>query len=184
MMALISYGPLQRLGAAEADATASSESGVALLTPVIADVALGPDGELTGRAINEQGQPWADAQVELLNDNKVVAKPVTDERGQFRVLRLRGGVYQLRSRNSLTHFRAWTVGTAPPSAEVGVTLSQGVVRGQGCTTPGCTTAGCGGRCGQGSALGLLMHPLVITAGVAAAIAIPLALDDDDDAASN
>jgi hypothetical protein len=29
-----------------------------------------------------------------------------------------------------------------------------------------------------------MHPLVITAGVAAAIAIPLALDDDDDAASN
>lgn len=184
ILSLISYVPLQGLSADEANATASTPSVAAFVNPAITDVALGPGGELVGRAISDQGQAWTEAQIELLSDNKVIARPVADDRGEFRIHRIRGGLYQLRSRDSMIHFRAWSVGTAPPSAEPGVTLSQGVIRGQGCTTPGCTTAGCAGRCGQGSALGLLMHPLVITAGVAAAIAIPLALDDDDDAASN
>ncbi|HEY6563964.1 MAG TPA: hypothetical protein VIY86_05675, partial [Pirellulaceae bacterium] len=66
-------------------------------------------------------------------------------------------------------------------ATVGVQSIQGPVsRGQNCTDSSCTEpSGC---CGGGM-MGFLTNPFVIGAAIAAAIAIPLALDDDDDSSS-
>jgi hypothetical protein len=68
-------------------------------------------------------------------------------------------------------YRLWAEQTAPPAANDGVLVVHGddAVRGNSCNP-------CGG-----GLLGVLANPWVLAAIVAAAIAIPLALDDDDDA---
>ena len=85
--------------------------------------------------------------------------------------------------NQRSNVRLWAANTAPPSAVAGFTHVDGAVQRGQCTVDSCTGT-CGGTCGackgKCGPLGLLMNPWVIGAAVAAAIAIPLAVNDDDD----
>lgn len=151
------------------------------------DVALNSEGILYGSITNSQGVAAAGMPVEIKQGKVVLASTQTDKQGRFAVGALRGGVYQVQVAKQEVPVRIWSEGTAPPTASEGLRLNTGMIaRGQGCTTSSCTgesgcscDACCGG--GQPGVMGLLMNPIVIGAAIAAAIAIPLALDDDDDA---
>ncbi len=151
----------------------------------ISDVVLDKDGALAGVVISAQGQPVPGAPIRISQGDVTLVNTSSDEKGRFNIRSLRGGGYQLAVGNQRLNMRIWAPGTAPPTATRGVTVVAGdVAHGQGCTAESCTGA-CGGMCGAGGPLSFLMHPLVIGAAVAAAIAIPLAVsnNDDDDNAS-
>ncbi len=148
----------------------------------IQDVELSADGVLQGRVVSAEGAPLPGAVVQLRNATQLVAYATADELGNFQVSALRGGNYTLAAGDQVTNLRVWTNQTAPPSARSGVLLVRGsITRAQGCTEDSCTGM-CGGACGKGP-LGFLLNPFVIGAAVAAAIAIPLALNNDNDNAS-
>jgi hypothetical protein len=95
---------------------------------------------------------------------------VTDESGVFVGENLHGGVHEVVTPNGAGTYRLWTQGAAPPIAQPQMNVVNApVVRGQFHH----------GHHG----FGFLANPWVLGMGVAAAIAIPLALDDDDDPAS-
>ena len=159
-------------------------------TPLrISDVALAAGNTLTGQLVDSQGQPLAQQAVYLQRNGQVVAKVVTNEVGQFQAGQLQGGLYHVATSTTQGTYRVWADQTAPPAAATGVLLVDNgqVLRGQ--CADGCSTAGVPGHVlgqggfpvapGGGGMLGFLANPWVIGAAVAAAIAIPLAVDDDD-----
>ena len=81
------------------------------------------------------------------------------------------GVYQIATSGSNGIYRLWAAQTAPPAAQAKLlVVNDGqIALGQ------CCHDGCGGCCGSG--WGLLGNPWVLGGIVAAAIAIPLALDE-------
>lgn len=143
-------------------------------TPVIReavpvqDVALQPDGVLRGQVLDGQGQPVANGAVAVAQQGKLVTRTQTDEQGRFAVAGLRGGLYQVATAQGGGVYRVWTAEAAPPVAKNAALIVNDatVVRGMQ------------DRC-QGGVLGFLGNPWVLGAIVAAAIAIPLCLDDDD-----
>ena len=152
--------------------------------PRIADVALGNGGTLTGVVVDATGKAVAGADLKIAHDSQVIVTTQTGKDGTFHINSLRGGVYECNVNQTPTRIRLWTEDTAPPSASNKATLTtKNVVRGQSCTADSCT--GVGGctcsDCAGGAPWAFLMNPIVIGAVVAAAVAIPLALDDDDDA---
>lgn len=125
-------------------------------TSLIQDVALQTGGRLYGQISDVQGMPQAAVQVAVIQNGTLVATALTDGNGQFEITRLPAGVYEVRTPESVRVYRAWAPGTAPPSARQGVLLVAGqqVVRGGG----------------------MVASPYGLALIVAAAIAIPLALD--------
>ena len=123
--------------------------------------------------------------VQVRRNQEPVASGKTNEKGVFRTGPLTGGVYQIAVTGRMQELRVWRGAAAPPRAEKIATFVVGpTVRAQGCANPSCTVANCDGGCSgaggfKNGPLGFMFHPLVIGAAVAAAIAIPLALDDDD-----
>jgi hypothetical protein len=103
----------------------------------------------------------------VMSQGKEVGRAETDASGGFAVRGLTGGVYTVATPIGGSVYRAWSPRTAPPAAVTSALIvpDQNIVRGQWGT----------------GALGWLANPWVLAAIVAAAIAIPLALDDDDDA---
>ena len=146
--------------------------------PEVRDVSLNSHGVLSGAVVTAQGQPAVSCPVRIQQGDAPIAETTTDDAGRFAVASLRGGMYQVVAGDQMENIRVWTVSTAPPAATDGYTVVVGnVARGQGCTgTPDCSCTSC---CGGGP-LGFLMNPFVIGAAVAAAIAIPLALNNNDD----
>jgi len=150
------------------------------------DVTLHPGGVLLGQAVDTQGGALMNTSVVLKSGSKEVARVQTDRAGKFAVQGLQGGVYEVDSVGQRSVYRLWAPNTAPPAAQKGVMLVSGnsFVRGQGC---GCGVVDCGGACGAGVSGGtmqgigawLAQHPFLTAGTIAAAIAIPLALDDDD-----
>ena len=136
------------------------------------DVALGEGGVLVGQVVDAQGAVAALATVTLADHQQEIARVRADEDGKFSVPGLKGGVYRISSRGQDSMYRLWAPNTAPPVARQGVTLIVGndVVRGQHGTTPGPF-----GSVAQWVA----DHPLITASAIGAAIAIPIALDDDD-----
>ncbi len=124
------------------------------------DVALQASGLLQGQVLDVQGRPQAGVQVSVTKQGLPATFATTDGDGRFAVLGLSAGLYEVRTPQGGGIYRAWAPHTAPPSAQDGVLVISGeeVVRG-----------------GQG--LGFLANPWVMGAVVAAAIAIPLAMDD-------
>lgn len=125
----------------------------------VMDVALRDDGSLVGQVLDTQGIARVGVPVTLHSDEKQIATVVTDQNGMFAFGGLRGGVYQVATTEGHGIYRAWSPGTAPPSAKPGVLLVSGAttVRGQD----------------GGQMNGLLTHPLVIGGFVAGAMAIPI-----------
>jgi hypothetical protein len=138
---------------------------------VVSDVALGPDGLLRGQVVNSQGLGVAGVTVALWQQGSEVASGITGERGQFALAVSRGGIYQVVAAEGQAICRVWSPQAAPPSAASGVLIVAGtlVVRGQ--SSPVYNW--------------IAERPYLFYGGVAAAIAVPLVVlnDDDDDPAS-
>ncbi|NOY29874.1 MAG: hypothetical protein GXP28_06750 [Planctomycetes bacterium] len=135
------------------------------------DVALHQGGVLLGQVVDAHGASLAKTPVSLVSGGKEVARTQTDHTGKFTVSGLKGGVYQVASANHQGTYRLWSPQTAPPAAGRGIMLVSGkdVVRGQGVSGPF-----------GGVANWIAKHPIMTAGVVAAGIALPIALDDDDD----
>lgn len=149
-------------------------SPVAAATPGVAprDIALHQGGVLVGQIVDAKGVSIAKAQVSLFSAGKEVARTQSDSTGNFAVKGLKGGVYQVASENNQGVYRLWSAQTAPPSAQRGMMLvsDTDIALGQG------------GQAGpfRGVANWVSQHPIMTAGVIATAIAIPIALDDDDD----
>lgn len=151
--------------------------------PAVADVALGNGGLFVGKVVNAQGAPLAKVAVSMHQAGQEVATTTTDAEGVFAVQGLRGGLYQVVSEGGVVSYRLWAPNTAPPAANQSALIVTGgdVVNGQQyCppAAPACPPSHGGGILGW-----MREHPILVAAGVATAIAVPLALADDDDPAS-
>ncbi|MBI2478566.1 MAG: carboxypeptidase regulatory-like domain-containing protein [Planctomycetia bacterium] len=134
-------------------------------SPLIRDVALQPGGVLNGQVLNEQAVAQRQAKIAVVHMGKPLTVTETDSEGRFVVPGLVPGVYELHLAQGGGAYRVWAPRTAPPVAEQGVLLVQDsrVVRGLN---------------HDHGHFGWLANPWVLAGIVAAAIAIPLALDDD------
>jgi len=134
-----------------------------LTTARVADVALTSTGELRGQVVDAQGVPQPQARVAIGQSNKQPTFVSTNEAGEFTVRNLPAGVYQVQTSHGGSAYRVWAPRTAPPSAQAGVLVvnNQQVVRGYG---------------GGNGPAHLLANPWAMGLIVAAAIAIPLAID--------
>lgn len=133
----------------------------------VPDVSLGSEGFFCGKVVNAQGRPIAKAEITLCQSNKVIAKVVTHEQGDFYVTGITPGVYQLVvSPDRVVTVRVWDGRTAPPVArpELLVVLADQTVRGQR-------------RIGE---LLPLENTVIVAGMVAAAIAIPIAVANSND----
>lgn len=126
----------------------------------IRDIALQDGGTVRGQVVNTLGVPQANSKVLIAKQGELVATAVTNGEGRFEAAGLNGGVYQVVTGEGAGAYRFWTAQTAPPAAQDEVLLiaGQDVVR------------------GQNGVAGVLGNPWVLAGLVAAAIAIPLALD--------
>jgi hypothetical protein len=147
----------------------ASESAATKATPAfdIIDVTLREDGSLRGQVLDSQGIAVAAADVVVVHQGKVVATVQTDQDGRYVATGLKTGVYQIVTEKGITVCRLWSPAAAPPSSQAEALIVNGeqVIRGS-----------LGGR----SLGSWLSNPWVLGAIVAAAIAIPLALDDKKD----
>jgi len=150
----------------------------------VADVALDPTGRFVGQAADVSGKPLSQVDV-LITNGRDEYQTVTDRQGRFQVAGVRGGVYQIHLAGHVQLCRVWMPGTAPPGATEGllVVRSGDIALGQSCDCGQgvyCGSPVCGAK---SRAKRLLTHPLVFGGLVAAAIAIPVAIHNDDDPSS-
>jgi len=155
---------------------------IAESAPAVADVALGNGGVFVGKVVNAQGAPLAKVAVSMQQSGHEVATTTTDAEGVFAVQGLRGGLYQVVSEGGVVSYRLWAPNTAPPAANQSALIVTGgeIVNGQYGPPMGVKTSN-----SNGCLAWMRNHPILVAGGVAAAIAIPLAVAaaDDDDPAS-
>ena len=166
---------------------------------VVSDIGLSTGGLLQGKVVDPQGAPIQQASVVVLHDGQEVARTTTTTDGLFRVAGLRSGVHQVVGESGVATCRFWAEGTSPPAANQAALIVSGdpLVRGQGYgCAPSCAPAcpprcapacaptcdpPCGPACGPscGPCGGCCIRPgqLLLLGGIAAAIAIPIAVSD-------
>jgi len=138
--------------------------------PRVHDVELGRDGVLRGHLLDAKGHQVAHAAVTAVRDGQAVAQAVAKENGAFEMKDLTGGLYVVGTAEGQQVVRVWQHGTAPPTAKKQILCVQGeTVRGQ--------LGSGGGLFGNGCSL--LFNPWIIGIAVGTAIAVPLALDDNE-----
>lgn len=137
------------------------------------DVALRPGGVLVGQVVDQQGATKANKVVSIQYANQEVVRTTTDANGVFAAQGLRGGQYQILTDDGISVCRLWAADTAPPAARpAALVVADGtVVRGNWGYGPMHQWVGW-----------MKSHPYITAGAIAAAIAIPLALADDDDPA--
>ena len=162
----------QMLLAAEINQPVVARSAAVAVAPQ--DVALAEGGVLTGQVVDTAGKPQVMAPVSLATGGKEIARATTDAKGQFRVASLKGGVYQVSTNGNQGVYRFWAPRTAPPTSLKGLNMVSGnqVIRGQ-----------MGGGPLSSAGQWIAEHPIITAGAIATAIAVPLALDDDDDPSS-
>ncbi len=130
------------------------------------DVLLLPGNVLAGGVHDSDGQPIADTEIVVSLGRQEIARGLTDELGEFVIEVPRGGTYLVVTGQTVVLVRAWTGTAAPPKCATRLHLTQSkiTVRGQ---TP------------VGGGIDPLLGVLLI-GGIAAAIAIPLAINANDD----
>ncbi len=166
LMTLASVGWMLPQGATAAGPQAAesaaqpAESATAAPAPAVSDVALHAGGALWGQAVDAQGQPLVGVQVSIRQQGTEVRTAITDASGRFAVNGLNGGTYQLLVADGGGTFRLWATDTAPPAAQAGaLVVGNGpVVRGE-----------------LAPPMMFLTNPWVVSAAVATAIAVPIAV---------
>jgi hypothetical protein len=147
---------------------------LAVESPIARDIALQNGGLLVGQVVDAQGVVQANVPVSIQYGQQEVARTTTDANGIFAAQGLRGGQYEIITREGASVCRLWAPGTEPPAAQKAALVVSGenVVRGMPGAGPMKSWVNwC--KC----------HPYITAGTVAAAVAIPLALADDDDSAS-
>ena len=137
---------------------------VAQAAAPIQDIGLQAGGRLVGQVVDSESVPQAGIRLAVVSNGEAVAMAATDAQGRFEVRGLNAGVYGIQTEHSGTVYRVWAPNTAPPAAveQAMVVNDSTVVRGQGFANH----------------FAWLANPWVLAAIVAAAIAIPLAVDGD------
>ena len=159
-----------------------------------ADVALADGGVLTGQVVTAQGAPVAETPVAVTLQGREVVRVATNADGMFSAPGLKGGVYEVSTPGSRGVYRLWAPRTAPPAARQGVMIVSGTepcwanTVAAGRVRPARASVGppwpAAGQGPFGRAMGWVAdHPFITAGVVATAIAVPLALEDDDDDAS-
>jgi hypothetical protein len=143
------------------------------------DVSLANGGVFQGQILNAQGAPMSGVNVAVRNAQADVATTVTDRDGKFILRDVSAGVHHVMIGPSVQVVRFWAPEAAPPSAKPGllVVADEQTVRGKDGKDGG-KGAFEGARCWWQD-----LSPagkVLIVGGVAAAIAIPIALAADDD----
>jgi hypothetical protein len=140
---------------------------------LIRDVELAYGGLLVGRLLDSNGRPVAHGAVSIRTDSHTLASTRTDAEGVFAVAKLHGGVHEIATDDTMQVCRLWANGTAPPRTpqSIDVVSGENVVRGQWGPPPG-------NQLFQKAKV-WATNPLVIGGVVAAAVALPIALSDDD-----
>ena len=136
----------------------------AAAAPPVRDVSLHAGGVLRGQVVDKQGRPCTGVPIAAIKVGVTTEQPVgaqTDSQGRFQLQGLSAGVYQVATSEGGMLCRLWAPNAAPPSA-VPAAL---VVQGQGPVRGALPSLGSIGPLGWA----------LIGLGVAAAIAIPLAL---------
>jgi hypothetical protein len=136
---------------------------------LIPDIALQAGGVIEGAVVNPNGHRISGSTVKVTSRGELKAQVRTDKTGRFRVENLRGGIYQFQTDNGVSTVRVWAAQTAPPSA-----ARQLLIVDQGEVVRGIFGEGHGSQI-----MNALSNPLVLAGIVAVAIAVPLALDDND-----
>lgn len=160
--------PAEQILAANPTPVAPPARPAAAQSPV-RDVALGLGGVLRGQVVDAQGLVCPDIPVALAKSNapnQVAAAGKTDRNGRFQIQGVTAGVYRVETEQGATVCRLWAPNTAPPSAIPAAMIVQGEgpVRGNlGGLSPWSWT--------------------LIGLGIAAAIAVPLALHKEKNDAS-
>lgn len=96
------------------------------------DVCLSAGGAFSGVIVNAEGRPLDGAVVSVRQNGKEISKTVTTAQGAFSINGLGGGVYEVAVGPQVIPVRAWTVESAPPSAqEQAVIVIGNATRGQG-----------------------------------------------------
>lgn len=135
------------------------------------DVALAEGGLLVGKVVDAQAKPMVEAEVSIRQGEAEIVRTATDKNGVFAAKGLRGGEYQVVAAGGQVSYRLWAPTTAPPAANRSVLIVSG-------------TNVIAGQHPHGGIVGWVKdHPMMVAAGIAAAIAIPVALADDDDPSS-
>jgi len=174
----------------EAQVTIPSASGKTPAAPM--DIALQADGTMHGELLDQNGTAVAQAAVTLYRDQSPPRTTMTDAQGRFRFTDASSGVAVLTCGPQLVVVRLWAPNTAPPLAKPQVVIyAGGVMRGQG-YGPGMSPVASeqhGGAPGAVVFGGLslpsihpvqaLKSPLTIGALIGGAVALPLALHDDE-----
>ena len=141
------------------------------------DIRLSEQGRFQGQVVDGQGRPSPGAEVSLWRNGQMIARSVTDQQGRFGFERLQAGVYQVTGPGTGSVLRLWQPAAAPPAAQPALLLVEGpVVRGQH------PRHLCGPPPGayDGAMMRALSNPWVFSGLLAAGIAIPIALSNDDD----
>ena len=132
--------------------------------PVLSDVELDAKGTLRAIVINAQGIPVAGTPIVVYQGSREVGRTSTDAMGWFSIRGLRGGTCQVTVGRHAVRLRTWAARTAPPKTKRAalIVVGDGVVRGQ-------------------RPLGefLCSDCVLVTALVAAMIAVPIAVYNSD-----
>ena len=122
---------------------------------------------LSGQVVDGEVNALAGRRVIVRQGRHHVAGVITDANGRFTIRGLHGGTFLLATAGATMMVRAWSAGTAPPSAAGQVTLvvTKTIVRGQDAEVTG--------------TWGEFLTNFWVLSGIATAIALPIALADDD-----
>jgi hypothetical protein len=88
----------------------------------IADVSLIDGGVLRGQILDGNGISQPNMPVTVFHGKDVMGTAVTNQRGEFAVQGMKGGVYVVATHGAANVIRAWAPRTAPPSAVASVLL--------------------------------------------------------------
>ncbi len=136
--------------------------------PPTIDVTLRDGGVFVGQVVDSHGVARVNQSVAMMFDGQEVVRTQTNENGVFAAQGLRGGQYVVVTEGKMVSTRLWAADTAPPTSRPAALIVAGdmVANGQ---APG-----------GGIISWIQAHPFAATAGVAAAVAIPVAIASSDD----
>jgi hypothetical protein len=102
---------------APAIAAESARAQVKTVDAKIFDIAMTDGGTFRGRVVDHTGASMEGAAVTIKQNNKEVARSITDKNGTFAVGNLKTGVYTVSSGATEGTYRLWNEKAAPPSAK-------------------------------------------------------------------
>ena len=144
-------------------------AGASTTTIQATNVELSADNTLTGYFVDaQQGAGKAGERVRLYDrEAKVIAETSTCRNGRFEFQGVKAGIYLVEAADHLAPYRVWKHKTAPPRSPQHATLVSSKTNRAFCKKFQCMSPA---------------HQVLCIVGIAAAIAVPIALlADDDDA---